>query len=132
MKKPLIAILVLIILAVLGGAIYYNRPQRSVASEKGIEVMAADLVKEYQENEHVANGKYLDKAIQVSGVIADVSKNQDGKPTITLSSNDAMTGVFCTLKESPTNISAGSSITIKGICSGMLSDVRIREAIIVK
>ena len=110
---------------------YLHKPKRTVADEKGIEITASQLVKEYQANEAEANAKYLDKAIQVSGTVTSVEKNQDGKPTIMLASEDAMTGVYCTLKEN-TEIASGSSVTIKGFCSGMLSDVRIREAVVVK
>ena len=110
----------------------WNKPQRKVENEKGMEVTAAQLVKDFQSGEANANKKYLDKAIQVRGVIAEIKNNQDGNATITLASDDAFAGVFCTLKQKTTNLQAGSSVTIKGICSGMLTDVRLREAVVVK
>ncbi len=109
----------------------WNKPQRKVENEKGIEITSAQLVKDYQANEAEANKKYLDKAIQVTGTVANIKSNQDGNSTITLASDDAFTGVFCTLKETPVKVTNGSSVIIKGICSGMLSDVRVREAVIV-
>ncbi|HEX8461933.1 MAG TPA: hypothetical protein VF623_10905 [Segetibacter sp.] len=131
--KPIIIIIV--ILALAGFAVAYamwNKPQRKVEDEKGIVVTSAQLVKDYQANENEANKKYLDKAIEVNGTITEVKKNQDGKATITLTSEDAFTGVFCTLKTDTPNLAAGSAVTIKGICSGMLTDVRLREAVVVK
>ena len=128
--------LAIFLIVVIGGAavayFMWNKPRRDVTDEKGVEVTASQLVKEYQANETQANTQYLDKAIQVSGQVIDVKTNQEGKVTVMLASDDAMTGVFCTLKEKEPLPVAGSSIVIKGICSGMLSDVRLREAVIVK
>jgi hypothetical protein len=136
MNKTFKSLLIIaLILLIGGGAVAYfmwNKPHRNVENEKGIEVTAPQLVKEYQQNEAEANKKYLDKAIQVQGNISEVKSNQDGKTTVMLSSEDAFTSVFCTLKEPASNITTGSLVTIKGICSGMLSDVRLREAVVVK
>lgn len=130
-----ITVLIFFILIVVGGVIAYNmftKPRRDVTNEKGIVLTAAQLVSEYQANESAANAKYLDKPIEVTGTIAEVKENQEGKTTILLSSNDAMTGVFCTLKNTDTSLIKGANITIKGICNGMLSDVRISEAIVIQ
>ena len=131
-KTALIIVLIVAVVAAVVGYLMLNKPTRKVAGEKGIAITAAVLVKEYQENENEANAKYLDKAIEVSGVVNDASKNQEGNSTIMLSSDDGMTGVFCTMKEAAGNVSIGSNVTIKGFCSGMLSDVRLRQAVLVK
>ncbi len=132
-KKLKIATGIFIICLLVGSAVAYfmwNKPHRDVADEKGIQTPAALIVKDYQANEQTANTKYLDKAIEVTGIITEVKTNQEGKTTIMLASEDAFTGVFCTLKENAPNMTVGSSVTLKGICSGMLSDVRIRDAIV--
>ncbi|TDH24002.1 hypothetical protein EXU57_16055 [Segetibacter sp. 3557_3] len=128
-------LLVILILAVAGAVIGYrmwNKPNRSVANEAGIAITAADLVTAYQADENAANAKFLDKAIEVSGTISAVDKSQDGKSTIMLSSDDPMTGVYCTLKIGADNLAVGTPVKVKGFCSGMLSDVRLRDAVIVK
>ena len=136
MSKKLRAFIIILLIFIVGsftvGYIIWNKPQRKVENEKGIEVTSAQLVKDYQANEAEANKKYLDKAIQVTGTVSDIKNNQDGNSTIMLASDDVFAGVLCTLKEKPVNVTSGATITIKGICSGMLSDVRLREAIIVK
>jgi uncharacterized protein YpmB len=126
-----IIVLLLVIVGVIIGWMYLYKPNRSVENERGIEITAAQLVKEFQANEAEANAKYLDKTLQVTGVVSTFDKNQEGQVTIMLSSDDAMTGVFCTLKDDAKSI-VGNTVTIKGFCSGMLSDVRIREAVIIK
>jgi len=136
MSKKLRAFIIILLIFIVGsftvGYIIWNKPQRKVENEKGIEVTSAQLVKDYQANEAEANKKYLDKAIQVTGTVSDIKNNQDGNSTIMLASDDVFAGVLCTLKEKPVNVTSGATITIKGICSGMLSDVRLREAVIVK
>lgn len=130
--KILLTVSLLVIVAGAAVAFYmWNKPQRNVEDETGIVITASQLVKEFQANEEQANTKYLDKAIEVTGLVAETGKNQDGVTTVLLSSEDAFTGVFATLKKE-TEVPEGSSITIKGICSGMLSDVRLSEAVIVK
>jgi hypothetical protein len=136
MKKGAKNIAIVVLLLIIAGVtiIYFvwNKPRRNVEREQGIEVTAAQIVKDFQTNEADANKKYLDKAIQVTGLITEVKENQDGNMTITLASDDAFTGVFCTLKEKSVGLSTGSRVVIKGICSGMLTDVRLREAVVVK
>ncbi len=130
-----ITLVIFFILIVGGGAIAYylfTKPRRDVANEKGIVLTAAQLVSEYQADESAANAKYLDKPIEVTGTIAEIKDNQEGKTTVLLSSGDAMTGVFCTLKQTNTSKTKGAQVTIKGICNGMLSDVRISEAIVIQ
>ena len=129
-KSITIFLLVLMLGAAVGAYFLWNTPRRNVANEKGIEVTADQLVREYQANEDQANTKFLDKAIEVVGQVNDVKINQEGKPTIMLATADAMIGVFCTLKE-PRHVKIGSTLTLKGICSGILSDVRLRDAVVV-
>jgi hypothetical protein len=105
--------------------------KRDVADEKGIQITAAALVKAYQENESNANALYLDKPIEIKGEIGETKADQAGNTTLTLKSEDAFASVFCTLKKADASLKAGQIITVKGICTGFLSDVVLKEAIIV-
>ncbi len=131
-KTSAYVILILLIAGTIAAYFMWHKPKRDVADEKGIEISAAQLVKDYQGNEDSANLKYLNKAIQVTGSVTEVKNNQEGKPTVMLASDDAFAGVFCTLKENSEGLPKGSTVTLKGICSGMLSDVRIRDAVVIK
>lgn len=132
LKKPALVLLLIIAVAFFVTYKMWNKERRDVTDEKGVEITAVQLVKEFQDNEAEANKKYLDKAMQVSGSIAKIEKNQEGNITVLLASDDAFAGVFCTLKENSLNLKDSSRVVIKGLCSGMLSDVRLREAIVVK
>ena len=106
--------------------------KRNVADEKGITVTAAALVKAYQGNESAANTAYLDQSLEIKAEITEIKTDQTGNTTITLKSDDALAGVLCTLKNSDNSLKVGQTITIKGICTGFLSDVVLKDAIIIK
>lgn len=137
MKKKII--LVALLAAVLGGIgvwyfIFYKPThfKRDVTDEQAINITAIQIVKNFQANEDSANKLYLNKAIAITGEVIDATKNQDGKPTVTLKSDDSFSNIYCTLKDNSREIQGGSIITVKGICTGFLSDVVIIDAIIVK
>lgn len=106
--------------------------KRNVADEQGINISATDIVKAYQANEQVANLAYLDKPVEVTGEITEVKQDQTGKTTLTLKSGDAFAGVFCTINSTENKFKPGQQITIKGICTGFLSDVVLKDAIVMK
>jgi hypothetical protein len=120
--------------AVLYGAKYYlnHKPGREVENEKGIEVTAQQIFDDFTTNEAVANQKYLNKAIQVTGEVAEAKKNQDNKMVVLLKTSDPMFGVNCTFKTDPGVLQPGATVTFKGICTGFLSDVVINEGVLVK
>ena len=111
--------------------IYSANHRRSAEDEQCIVVSAADLVKQYQSSEATANAKFLDKALQVTGVVGEVKKDPTGNTTVTIKSDDAFAGVFCTLKKTETTLPVvGSTIVVKGFCKGFLSDVVITDAVL--
>ena len=58
--------------------VYSKNNHRKIDNEIAIPITAVDIVKEYQVNEKIANSKYLNKAIQVTGIVTQIDKNQDG------------------------------------------------------
>ena len=106
--------------------------KRDVADEQAITITAKQIVQNFQANEDSANKIYLNKAIAITGEVIEAKKNQDGKPTVTLKSNDSFSNIYCTLKDDAGQIQGGTTITVKGICTGFLSDVVIIDAIIIK
>ena len=118
----------------IGGFFFYqtwNAPQRDVRTEKGIAVSAQAIVDAYAGNEKLADSLYLDKAIEVTGTVAELSKNQQGKAVVALKTNDALAGVRCTMKEEST-LKMGDSVRIKGKCTGFLMDVTLIDCYLEK
>lgn len=134
-KKIIIGALIAVILGVIGVWFFvFYAPthfKRDVADEKGIQLTASALVKAYQENESNANALYLDKPLEIKGEISETKVDQVGNTTLTLKSEDAFASVFCTLKKADPNLKPGQTVTVKGICTGFLSDVVLKDAIIV-
>ena len=134
-KKILLAVFVLIMLGATGiwyyAFVYSKNHHRDVANEKGIPVSAVALNKDYQGNEQTANAKYLDKAVEVSGVVSEIGKNQEGKITVALKTDDAMSTVFCTLKDTMSSLQPNQPVTIKGKCIGFTSEVKINDGQII-
>ena len=126
-KKISIAILVLGILGALVAYKMYNKPHVNVADETAdITLTANTILNDFSSDESIANTKYLEKIIEVKGVISDI-KIEKEKGIITLKTNDDFGSVLCHLsKESTQKISSlkeGQLIRIKGICTGFLMDV---------
>jgi len=132
-KKIILGVIALIILAGVGYGLYvWNMPRPQVEDEKGIEIDAVALFDSFNTNEIAATAKYVDKAIQVTGVVEEVKKNQSGQTIVILKSKDPFYGINCTFKEDPGFIQKGSTITFKGFCKSFLSDVYITEGILIK
>lgn len=108
----------------------YTKPHRDVQHIKAIKVAAMKLVSDYEANEAQANAEYLDKVLEISGQIIDVSKNQNGETVISLDGT-GMGTVRCTLEGNVQHeIKPKTQVVIRGICTGYLMDVILVRSII--
>lgn len=139
MKKILLLIFAIIIIAA-GGAYYYvfiysKNHHRDVQSEVAIIVTRAELLAKDANNVVAANGKFLNKAVELSAPIMEMEKNpHDSTMTLTIGNGDAFDtniDVYLKSKDGIKN-KIGDNITIKGLCTGMApnTNVKISEAII--
>lgn len=117
-KKFLIAIGLLVLIGICTGIYMWNKPHKKVEDAKGISITAEALSNEYNKDEKAADVKYLNKAIEVSGTISEIDKNQDGGLMVILQTADPMAGVQCTLRDKAAVVAKGQNIVIKGFCSG--------------
>lgn len=109
----------------------YNKPVEKVESMKGISVSALDLAKEYSSNEKAADTKYLDQAIEVTGLVTEIEQNQDGGTMVILQTDDPTAGIQCALRDAKISVTKGATVTIKGKCSGNgITGVTLTECII--
>ncbi len=124
----------MIVLAVIaiGGIVgwtYINKPTEKVEDVKAMTTTAEDLNNSFTTNEADANKKYLKKAIEVSGTVAEISKNQDGKTVLLLQSDDPMGGIQCTLRDNE-KVDTGKQVTVKGFCTGYTMVVLLSDCIL--
>ncbi len=117
-KKIVIGIILLVLIGIGTGVYLWNKPHKKVEDVKGIVVTADVLSKEYNADEITANTKYLNKAIEVSGAVSEIEKNQDGGLMVILQTGDPMAGIQCAMRDKGVNVAKGQSVNIKGFCSG--------------
>jgi hypothetical protein len=111
--------------------VYSSNNHRQVQSETGIVITADSLVAKYQVDEKLANSLYLNKAVVVTGILLSIDKNQEGKTTLVLGRSDSFSNVSVTMiSNAPITQKVGESITIKGLCTGALSDVVITDGVV--
>jgi hypothetical protein len=134
--KNKIIIVIALITAIAFSAYYYifiysSNNHRQVQSEIGIVITSDSLVAKYQADEKLANSLYLNKAVVVTGVILSIDKNQEGKTTLVIGRSDSFSNVSVTMiSTAPITQKVGESITIKGLCTGALSDVVITDGVV--
>jgi len=138
MKKWIKYVLAFIVVGIITGGIIvyriYTRPHRDVTKEQGVQLTAQSLYDAFKTNETAANAKYLNKAIELNGEVAEVTTNQDGNTVVNIKTNDPMFVINCTFKTKPGELKPGQAITFKGICTGYIPDfnVVINEGVLVK
>ena len=134
--KNKIIIAIALIAAIAFGVYYYvfvysSQHRRQVQSEIGIVITSDSLVAKYQADEKLANSLYLNKAVVVTGNLLSIDKNQEGKTTLVIGRTDSFSNVSVTMISTAAIIQkVGESITIKGLCTGALSDVVITEGVV--
>ncbi len=134
MKKLLIFLGTLALVAGYYGYREYNRKNKNLAEEKAqVTIKAEDFLNAFKTNEADANTKYLDKIVAVSGVVSAV--NKEGNVTkVTLNTGDPMAAIICEMDSSFATkamaLTKGSNVVIKGVCAGSLGDVVCNRCVI--
>ncbi len=131
-KKILVTMAIAFVVIAIVAYMVVTKPHRSVDNEEGVAVSAVQLFNEFRDNETEANKKYLDVTVEVTGEIAEISEDMDGKQVIALKTDDLMFGIRCTMTKDQEGSKPGDQVTIKGICKGFLSDVVVTDGIIKK
>lgn len=132
-KAMLRKVIIVLILALAGGGLYglymYNKKPASLANKQAdVEVAAADLLADFENDESKANEKYLGKIVAVKGIV-ELITDEGGKQKIHLSTGNPMSVIICELSpEAKGSVNGGDEVTIKGKCSGFLTDVILVES----
>lgn len=131
-RKIAVGVLIVLVSGAFVAYRLYNKPHRDPSREVGIKVEAIKLFADFQTDEAQANNMYLGKTLEVNGVVTEIAENQEQSLILVLESGDPIFGVRCTLTASDYRPEVGESVTVKGICTGYLSDVVINSAHLVK
>lgn len=129
MKKRIRYVLFILgIVVVTGGIITYRiftKPHRDVTHEKAVSLTARQLADAFIKDEAAANKKYLDKAIELTGDVLDVTSNQDGYTVVNFKTSDPLLVINCTFKIQPEKLVPGQLLVCKGICTGYIPDANV-------
>jgi len=128
-NKILLAVAILAVIAGASVAIKWNKPHPKVEDQQAIAVPAAALYAAFTTNEQHANALYLNKTLQVTGTVNELSKNQDGKTVVLLDAGDPLGGIQCTFRDTGFTINPGESIRVKGFCNGYTMVVLLNDCI---
>lgn len=134
MKKIIIPLIALAMIGAAIGFYMYNKPVQSLENKKAdVTISAEQLLSDYESNEQSANDKYLGKVVQVNGTVAEISTGE-GKNKIHLETSNPISVVITELDEGNTveGLKIGDEATVKGMCSGYLSDVILVRSSVVK
>ena len=111
--------------------VYSKTHHRNAQAEASVVITADSLSAAYQADEQKANVKFLNKAVEVTGTILSIDKDQANHTTLLMGKADAFSNVSITLSSTqPITQKVGETITVKGVCTGSLSDVIINEGVI--
>lgn len=134
MKRVIIPLVVLGLIAAGVGFYMYNKPVESLNNKKAdVSVSAEQLLADYESNEEDANGKYLGKVVEVSGKVAEIT-TEEGKNKVHFETANPISVVISELDAGNTveGLQVGDQATVKGMCSGYLSDVILVRSTVVK
>ena len=132
MKKLGLYLLFILFGSLIYGYYLYNDPVKSIANQKAsAQVNAQNLFTAFDEDESAANTKYLDKILEVEGIVEKIVK-ENNKISIYLSTENMMSSIICELEDGQKYEGReGDNIKIKGICTGYLMDVILVRAVII-
>ncbi len=129
------------VLLLSGAVIYvyreYNRKEPGTLSLKpDFTLSAIELFNAFSQNEKEANLRYLDKVIEVNGSLKQWDVSEEGALTIVLGVSDKMSSVRCNMDSTQVagmvKIPEGTSVMVKGICTGYTADELIGSDVFLK
>ena len=138
LKRPYKFILIVILLTGLAGIItgiyFYNLRNKNLLKEKpDFTITAEELQKEFESDENASTSKFVNKIVEVTGVISSIEKGENDALNVALKTGSSLSSVICTFPGN-TDISgllAGQAVTLRGECSGFLMDVLLNNCVLI-
>ncbi|NNC94997.1 MAG: hypothetical protein HKN92_05495 [Chitinophagales bacterium] len=127
-----IAIAIFILLGAAFGIYQFNKKPKQVSDIKTAFVITADeLYDAFEQNENEASAKYIDKVIEVSGVISEVDRNNEGNMAIVMKAKNALLGGVNAAMGQKDNLklTIGEDIKLKCMCVGYNMEVILNNCV---
>ena len=121
--KSIIFLVILVALAFTGGILYVSTKKFTDITKEKVDytINAFDLINEFTNNDSLANKKYAEKIITVTGLVTEV---ESADTTVNIKMADTTSGsyaIFAFQQQNLTEAKAikeGDKVSIKGSCSG--------------
>lgn len=134
-KIALFVVFIIALSGIMWGIYIYNKTSDGLQDERPDYVLnAVELQKQFREDENLASGMYINKVIEVSGIIESVRQRENETVSIVLKTGNDISKVICTLatQESTKLPGPGNEITLRGECSGFLMDVLLNNCKVIR
>jgi len=134
---PIGGLSILFIIIMFGTTLIMNAPKVTVKKKPvDFTLSATELFQEYSENQAVADQKFIDQVMQVSGKIFEISTDQQGATVFLLATSENDAGLLCTFELAENDKLAskkvGDMVSLKGVCTGMLMEVVLNRCTLVE
>jgi len=120
---------------ILAALYMYNLKHTDMAKAKPDFVITASVLqKAFEDDETAASTRYINKILEVTGIIASVKPAGNNVLSISLVTGSDFFSVICTFPAiaDPSIFRAGDEITLRGECSGFLLDVLLNNCAVIK
>lgn len=121
-------------LLLIGGGIFWYVQTKKYADTKDVKadysMTAAELIREFEQDNQAANEKYTDKIITVSGIVSEI---EAADTTMNIKFIDTTSGSYAIFAfqqqhvDEAKTVKTGNAVAIKGACSGGIFS-RLRKA----
>jgi tRNA_anti-like len=119
-KNTIFIFVALVVIASIAGYLLWNKPHTNILESETIETSSIDLYKIFITDSTEAKTTYVNKVLNVSGIVKSVSANQEHQQIILLKTSESDASVNCTMEGSGMGIKAGDQILLKGPCVGYI------------
>ncbi|MBZ5856774.1 OB-fold putative lipoprotein [Flavihumibacter profundi] len=130
-KRMILAFVLVVILGV--GIEYsfylYNKPRiTALVSSTELRIDAAVLFRDYKQDELLANHKYLNKIIEVKGIVQEIDSSSGNMSVLLLTGSEG--AINCSMAVMPKADIHKKEILVKGKCAGFMMDVMMVDCVI--
>lgn len=125
MKKILPYIIAFILVSGAVGYFMYNKPHNETkGATSDVIISPADLLKAYETDEAAADLAFLDKILEVEGIVKSINVLDQGS-SLSLDAGSEMSSITCEFEgaDALAGVKPGDKVKIKGFCTGKLMDI---------
>jgi hypothetical protein len=137
-KNIIIPLAAIFIVGIIGGSygLYmFFKKHKDLAKEKpDFTLTSGILAAEFDADETAASKKYIDKIVEVTGLVESIEMGTDSTINVTLKESGASAGVICAFQGrgiEDVKVKKGDHATMRGDCSGFLFDVLLNNCVLI-